>query len=86
MEAAAKIFAIGNSNAVRIPLLMMKSLSWRAKDRVTVRLDEDNHQLVISKASRKRGYPSLQELFSGYNGDYCAQEFAPNDRQGRELI
>ena len=86
MEVAAKIFAIGNSNAVRIPLLMMKSLSWRAKDHVMVRLDEDNKQLVISKASHERNYPSLRELFAGYSGNYSAQEFAPNDRRGRELI
>ena len=85
MDVATKMFATRNSNAVCIPL-MMKSLSCQAKDPITVRLDNDNKQLVIKKANRKHDYPSLQELFSEYNGDYCLQEFAPGDRRGRELI
>lgn len=85
MEVSAKVFTIGNSNAVRIPKLIMKTLSWSANDYVNMRLNEDN-ELIISKKNSKTEYPSIKELFMGYTGDYKPEELAPNDRRGMELI
>ena len=85
MEVSAKVFTIGNSNAVRIPRLIMKTLSWNANDYVNMRLNDDK-ELIISKKNANKEYPSIRELFSGYTGNYNPKEFAPNDRRGMELI
>ncbi|MBR3624575.1 MAG: hypothetical protein IKN43_14650 [Selenomonadaceae bacterium] len=85
MEVTAKVFAIGNSNAIRIPQLIMKTLCLNANDYVNMRLNNDN-ELIISKKNQSKEYPSIKELFKGYAGDYIPKEFAPNDRRGMELI
>ncbi|MBO6177924.1 MAG: AbrB/MazE/SpoVT family DNA-binding domain-containing protein [Selenomonadaceae bacterium] len=85
MEVTAKVFAIGNSNAIRIPRLIMKNLSLNANDYVNMRLT-DNNELIIRKKFKNEGYPSIKEIFKGYSGDYVPEEFAPNDRRGTEMV
>ena len=84
MEVASRIFVLGNSNAIRIPRLVMDALSLRANDPVTMEV-RDN-ELILKKQVRKTTYPSISELFEGYTGTYQPTEIEANGIVGREMI
>ena len=84
MEVASRVFVLGNSNAIRIPRLVMDALSLRANDPVTMEV-RDN-EMVIRKQERKAAYPSINELFEGYTGTYQPTEIEANGIVGREMI
>ena len=84
MEVASRIFVLGNSNAIRIPRLIMDALSLRANDPVTMEV-RDN-QMIIKKQEQKTTYPSISELFEGYTGTYQPTEIEAGGIVGREMI
>jgi antitoxin component of MazEF toxin-antitoxin module len=84
MEVASRVFVLGNSNAVRIPRLIMDALSLRANDPVT--LEVRDNEMVIKKQERKTAYPSINELFEGYTGSYQPTEMESDGVVGREMI
>lgn len=84
MEVASRLFALGNSNAVRIPRLIMDALSLRANDPVL--MEVRGNAVIIRKQEKKSAYPSVSELFEGYHGDYRPTEMEADGTVGRELI
>ena len=84
MEIASRVFSLGNSNAVRIPRVIMDALSLQANDPVTMEV-RDN-EMIIKKKERKTAYPSIGELFEGYTGTYQPTEIEAGGIVGRELI
>ena len=84
MEVASKVFTLGNSNAIRIPRLIMDALSLRANDSVT--LEVRDNEMVIKKQGRKTAYPSISELFEGYTGTYQPTEMEADGIVGREML
>ena len=84
MEVASRVFVLGNSNAIRIPRLVMDALSLHASDPVTMEV-RDN-EIIIKKQGRKTAYPSISELFEGYTGTYQPTEMEANGIVGREMI
>ena len=84
MEIASRVFSLGNSNAVRIPCVIMDALSLQANDPVTMEV-RDN-EMIIKKQERKTAYPSIGELFEGYTGTYQPTEIEAGGIVGRELI
>ena len=84
MEVASRIFVLGNSNAIRIPRLIMDALSLHANDPVTMEV-RDN-QMIIKKQEQNTAYPSISELFEGYTGTYQPTEIEAGGIVGREMI
>ena len=84
MEVASKVFVLGNSNAVRIPRLIMDALSLQANDPVT--LEVRDNAMILKKQEYKTAYPSIRELFEGYTGTYQPTEMEANGIVGREMI
>lgn len=70
----------GNSNGIRIPNIMLKSLNLKANDKVKIEQVDD--KIIISKPDNKI---SLKELFDNYNGDNLAKDFSWDEPKGREL-
>lgn len=83
MEITGKIFSLGNSNAIRLPRIIMEALSLKSDDLISISV-EGNEALVIKKASGKRRR-SIDELFEGYEGDYQVQEW-DTGMVGREVL
>lgn len=79
MKIKSKVFALGNSNAIRIPKNVMESLSLSAEDDITLEVAEG--ELIIRKALPT----SVNELFANYKGKYVVEEIT--DRPvGEELL
>ncbi len=83
MEIAGKIFALGNSNAIRIPHILMEALGLKSGDPITLEV-VGKDELVIRKQCAAP-YPSIRELFAGYTGER-PQEMESSGAVGRELI
>ena len=84
METAGKVFAIGNSNAIRIPKIIMDALLLKSGDRVTI--ETKGESIIIRKKEATTGYPSIDELFEGYSGTYRPVEMDASDCVGREVF
>ncbi len=84
MEIASKVFALGNSNAIRLPHVVMEALNLKTDDPVIIEVV--NGEEVVIKKRRAGGYPSVRELFDGYTGGGNAEEFPASGTVGRELI
>jgi len=64
----------GNSQAVRIPKIVLEALSLCENDRVEITAENDT--IVIKKTARKRrAKVSLAERFENYTGDYQCIEY-----------
>ena len=77
----ANIQRWGNSNAVRIPKVILETVKLTENERVEI-IAKDG-AIVILPA--KRRYKTLEELFEGYEGTYDFEEVAFG-RAGRELL
>ena len=71
----------GNSDAIRIPHIMLKSLNLKTNDKIT--LEQFDDKIVISKSVRKK--ISLKERFENYNGENLVEEFEWDEARGREI-
>ena len=85
MELATKVFALGNSNAVRFPQIVMEALSLRTGDPIVMEI-VNNKEITIRKETVEEPYPSIRALFAGYSGDYCPVEIDSGEIVGKELI
>ena len=85
MEVASRVFALGNSNAVRIPRFIMDALSLKANDPVVMEV-RGNDEMVVKKQGKREAYPSINELFEGYTGTYRPTEMDIGGIVGREMI
>lgn len=71
----------GNSNGIRIPNIILKSLNLKPNDKVEIR--EENEQIIISKV--KKQSLTLEERIKNYKGPNLAKEFSWDEPQGREI-
>ena len=83
MEITGKVFALGNSNAIRLPHIIMEALALKTDDPITLEV-VGKDELIIRK-KRSSGYPSIRELMAGHSGDRPG-EMTCGTRVGRELI
>ena len=82
MEVSSKVFALGNSNAIRIPRILMEIMELHAEDPITMEVTGKN-ELIIRKQT-PTAYPSIRELMAGYTG--VTPEEPGGGIVGRELI
>lgn len=71
----------GNSNGIRIPNVIIKSLNLKTNDKLTI--EEDGDRIVISKSINKN--ISLEERFKNYKGNNLAKDFDWDEPRGKEI-
>jgi antitoxin component of MazEF toxin-antitoxin module len=84
MQLSTKIFALGNSNAIRIPKVIMEALSLNSEDSIIIEII-NNDEILIRKQTTLKPYPSINKLFFGYTGTYNPVEIG-GDTVGKEQI
>ena len=85
MEITSKVFSLGTSHAIRVPRLIMEALSLHADDPITIEVVNQD-ELLIKKQKRQETYPSIKELFAGYDGNAAVFEMDADDAVGREIL
>ena len=71
----------GNSDAVRIPSNILKSLNLKTNDKVI--LEQEGDKIVISIPKKKK--ISLEEEFKLYKGENLSKEFVWDEPRGKEI-
>ena len=77
----AKLQKWGNSDGIRIPSSILKSLGLKTNDIVNIETEEDKIVITIPKVKRI----SLADRFKNYHGDNIAKEFEWDEPVGKEL-
>lgn len=77
----ARLQKWGNSDGIRIPSVILKTLNLKTNDKVNI-ICEDN-KIIISKSNNKK--ISLEERFNNYNGEDLTKEFEWDEARGKEL-
>lgn len=77
----ARIQKWGNSDGIRIPNNILKSLNIKTNDIVNIEQNED--KIIISVPKRKK--ISLEERFKEYNGNNLTKDFIWDESVGKEL-
>lgn len=70
----------GNSNGIRIPNSILKSLNLKTNDKVE--LQDQDDKIIISK---KKNKISLAEKFDNYNGTNLAKDYTWDSPKGKEI-
>lgn len=74
----------GNIREIRLPEAFLNLAGFSDEEEVTLTIDHDS--IVIRKAVKARKkYPSLRELFVGYEGDYIPEEWDVGKSVGKEV-
>ena len=71
----------GNSDGIRIPSALVKSLNLKTNDKLDIVQDED--KIIITKSKNKK--ISLKERFKMYNGDNLSKNFKWDEARGKEI-
>ena len=77
----ARLQKWGNSNGIRIPSNILKSLNLKANDKVI--LEQDDEKIIISKPKKEK--ISLRKRFENYKGENLAKDFSWDDAKGKEI-
>ena len=70
----------GNSDGIRIPSNILKSLNIKTNDILNIEQEDD--ELIISIPKKKI---SLEDRFKNYHGKNLAKEFSWDENIGREI-
>ena len=71
----------GNSDGIRIPSSILKSLNIKTND--ILNIEQDNDKIIISIPKKKK--ISLEDRFKKYHGKNLAKEFSWDENVGREI-
>ena len=71
----------GNSQGIRIPQSLLKSLNLKVNDFLDIFQEED--RIIISKSKNRK--ISLKERFEKYNGENQAEDFVWDNKVGKEI-
>ena len=71
----------GNSDGIRIPSGILKSLNIKTND--ILNIEQDNDKIIISIPKKKK--ISLEDRFKKYHGKNLAKEFSWDENVGREI-
>ena len=77
----ARLQKWGNSDGIRIPSSLLKSLNLKTND--LVELVQDGDRIIISKSNKMD--ISLAARFKEYNGKNLAKDFTWDNAKGREI-
>ena len=71
----------GNSDGIRIPSSILKSLKFKTNDVLELKVEDD--KIIILKAKKQK--ISLEELFKKYDGDNLVKDFEWDEPRGKEI-
>ena len=71
----------GNSDGIRIPSNILKSLNLKTNDKME--LISDGYNIIISKPKKTK--ISLAERFANYKGTNLAKEYTWDEAKGKEI-
>ena len=71
----------GNSDGIRIPSTILKSLKLKTNDKLELIQEDD--KIIITKSVKQK--ISLKERFENYHGENLAKEFTWDEPVGREI-
>lgn len=77
----ARVQKWGNSDGIRIPSSILKSLNIKTNDILNIEQEED--KIVITIPKRKK--ISLAEKFKQYSGENLAKDFSWDESVGKEI-
>lgn len=77
----ARLQKWGNSDGIRIPSSILKTLNLKTND--IVNLEQVDDKIIISIPKHKK--ISLEERFREYNGENLSKEFMWDDVRGNEI-
>lgn len=77
----ARLQKWGNSDGIRIPSSILKSLNIKTNDILNIEQKDD--KIIISIPKKKK--ISLSERFKNYNGKNLAKDFSWDDNKGKEI-
>lgn len=77
----ARLQKWGNSDGIRIPSSILKSLNLKTNDILNIEQKED--KIIISIPKKKK--ISLEERFKNYHDNNLAKDFSWDDPVGREI-
>lgn len=77
----ARIQKWGNSDGIRIPSSILKSLNIKTND--ILNIEQEGDKIIISVPKKKK--ISLEDRFKGYHGKNLAKEFSWDENVGREI-
>ncbi len=70
-----------NSDGIRIPSNILKTLNLKTNDKVDLKYDDD--RIIISKPKKEKIL--LDEKFLKYNGEEMGKEFTWDEPRGKEI-
>lgn len=71
----------GNSNGIRIPNIILKTLNLKPNDKVEIR--QEDEQIIITKLKKK--HISLEERIKEYKGENLSKDFSWDEAKGKEI-
>lgn len=71
----------GNSDGIRIPSNILKSLKLKTNDVLDLSVEDD--KIIILKSKKEK--ISLESRFKKYNGDNLTKDFVWDEAQGKEI-
>lgn len=77
----ARIQKWGNSDGIRIPSSILKSLNIKTND--VLNIEQEDDKIVISVPKKKK--ISLEDRFKEYHGKNLAKDFSWDENVGREI-
>ena len=77
----ARLQKWGNSDGIRIPKSILKSLGLKTNDIVNIVEEDERIVITIPKVNRI----SLEERFKNYHGENLSKEFEWDEAVGREI-
>lgn len=77
----ARLQKWGNSDGIRIPSTLLKSLNLKTNDIVNLSIEDE--KIIITKSKTKK--VSLKELFDNYNGENLTKDFEWDGPEGKEI-
>lgn len=77
----ARIQKWGNSDGIRIPSSILKSLNIKTNDILNIEQVDD--KIIISIPKKRK--ISLKEKFNRYKGENLAKDFSWDEDKGREI-
>ena len=77
----AKILKWGNSDAIRLPKVILKELKLKTGD--TICISKEGNKIVLTKLSKQ--FKSLEERFADYKGNYKPTEMDWGKPVGNEI-
>jgi len=71
----------GNSQGIRIPNSILKTLNIKVND--FLEIFQEENRIVISKSNKRK--ISLKDRFERYSGDNLAKDFVWDENVGKEI-